>query len=205
LVARDASRATAQDSELHDDRSERDDDRSESHRGDRSGISAQRSKVDDVIKEETTRSKMGSETFGEGAVEEAAGHPADTLLKDDGKPVWDLEPLPETTRAIRERFPDANEKLIRELGRSCRDRLAARGKPPNLATDELIARAVIRCTRPKERQFSAALYLDNVPQCVETWVTKEERRPKPWEPEWLKDADEETKQSWRQGVGVSNG
>jgi hypothetical protein len=205
LAARDASRTMAQNSELDDDHSEKDDDRSETHGGDRSETSAQRSKVNDVLKTEITNSKIGSDAVGGNAAEEAIDCAADPLPKQAEKQVSESEPLPETTRTIRERFPEADERLIGEVGRRCRDRLAARGKPPELATDELIAKAVIRCTRPKARQFSAALYLDTVPQCVETWMTKEERKPKPWEPGWLKEADEETKQSWRQGAVAGHG
>jgi hypothetical protein len=53
--------------------------------------------------------------------------------------------------------------------------LAAQGELHENVTDGLIARAVVQCTRPK--QYSAGLYLETVPQCIETWVTKNGSEP----------------------------
>ncbi len=105
------------------------------------------------------------------------------------------ESLPKTTAAIRERFPSTDDQFISRLVGLCRERLDANGKPQELATDELIAKAVVTCH--KKGQTSAGLYPKTVPQCVETWICTEEPMVKRFEPAWFKDATEEEKESWR--------
>jgi hypothetical protein len=70
-----------------------------------------------------------------------------------------IETIPKTAEAIRENFPDADDKIIQRVV------VATRDATPD-ATDEEIANITIHCL--KSKQESAALYLYTVPRAVQT-------------------------------------
>ena len=75
-----------------------------------------------------------------------------------------LDVHPETAAAIRARFEDADESLIRALITKCAQEVLSAGETLDVLTDEVLAYAVNHCTKPKQQ--SAGLYLTTVPNWI---------------------------------------